>query len=436
MLTTELISQIFNIWSEAYVVGGFLRERWFGKLSPDIDLLVSRNAIGGTKILANYLKKPWFPLDEKRDIARLILSDQATLDIAVFAGKSLEEDLIRRDITINAMAMPLSAELFDLDIPFEKLPIIDPTGAVYDLKNGYIRGLSKQNFIEDPLRILRVFRFCATYGFSIEEKTLRWMEALNKKVPIPAAERILQELDKLIAAPYVKKSILQMIHTGVLKELIIEVNDWDFNEWTLLLDRWKKLEQVDMLINIWETEHIEQLKTYFNQELSKGQNRFHLMKWSLIFAERKQSDWMSFSRRLKMTNKVIQFVNLLIKNHKNLLNLIRTGADTLKRHHFFIQCHDVVPALILQAVCREEINLEKEKAIILQLLNEYFDPLNPVSHPRSCMNGDELQKIFKLKPGPLIGELIKRLQEAQALNLFQTKAEALDYIKELLSDQK
>lgn len=438
MLSSELIAQITGIWPDAYVVGGFLRERWFNKFSTDLDLIVSNHAIHGTRILADSLNRPWFPLDEQRDIARLILSDEVTLDIAVCMGGSLEHDLLLRDISINALASPLIPELFNLDIPFAKLPIIDLTGGFYDLENQCIRGIDKRNFIADPLRILRVFRFYAMYGFSIDPQTLIWIEALRTSIQTLASERVAQELDKLIAAPYAQKALLQMLHSHILVEIFVEIQDRSFEEWTLRLAIWQQLDNFnEQLKNVLGLPVAEQLNNYCHFELGKGQSRFHLLKWGLIFTGRQTADWLNFARRLRMSNKVIEFVMQLLSYHQALVQLLEEGAETLNRHHFFVKCQDAVPALILQAIYLDKINLKNEQTCgyVQQLLAEYFDPLNPVAHPQSCIDGRELQQVFKLKPGPLIGVLLQRIQEAQALNKFQTKADALLYVKELLANQ-
>ena len=143
------------------LVGGSVRDGLLNKLSqkPDLDFVIPIETIKFSKNLSKKINATFIKLDEKRDIARLVINGW-TLDFARQVGKNLEDDLLRRDFRINAIALKLS----------EKPEIFDPIGGMDDLKNKKIVAISEKNLIDDPLRILRGFRLMCELGFELEKK--------------------------------------------------------------------------------------------------------------------------------------------------------------------------------------------------------------------------------------------------------------------------
>jgi putative nucleotidyltransferase with HDIG domain len=126
----------------------------------------------------------------------------------------IEEDLSRRDFTMNAVAIPLPQG-----------PVVDPFNGIEDIKAGIIRcvGNPQERFAEDGLRPLRAVRFAAQMGFQVEEATLAAIpQALDTVVKV-SPERIRDELDKIIAAPQPSQAFLLMEKTGLLKLLLPEL---------------------------------------------------------------------------------------------------------------------------------------------------------------------------------------------------------------------
>ena len=134
------------------LVGGAVRDAFLGRQSqhPDLDLVVPSDALRHTARLAKTFGGKRVVLDEQRDIARLVLKGW-TIDLARQEGYCLEEDLWRRDYSLNAIAIPLRP----------LAPLCDPTGGIDDLKRGRLRAVREQNLIDDPLRLLRGLRLLA-----------------------------------------------------------------------------------------------------------------------------------------------------------------------------------------------------------------------------------------------------------------------------------
>ena len=146
-------------------------------------------------------------LDEHYRIYRVILpSGGATLDVAELQGKTIQEDLARRDFSINAMARLVGSDT-----------LLDPWKGVADLRHKKIRALSASVLKEDPIRRLRAFRFSAQLNFSIDAQTLRWIRKGSLKGI--AAERIREELLKLLASPRAGVALGAMDKAGLLIEI-------------------------------------------------------------------------------------------------------------------------------------------------------------------------------------------------------------------------
>ena len=126
--------------AEIYLVGGILRDFYLGKENFDKDMIVDKvNAEEFAKSLAKSINATFIPLDEENKIYRLIMKDKINcIDIAALSGNSIEDDLKRRDLTINAIALNLKT-----------LELIDITGGINDLKSKKIRHISEQNFIDE-----------------------------------------------------------------------------------------------------------------------------------------------------------------------------------------------------------------------------------------------------------------------------------------------
>ena len=154
-------------------------------------------------------------LDELNKIYRVVLPDKENFfDITNPVGGSLEKDILRRDLTINSIAVNIKTG-----------EVIDLCNGVSDIESGVIRGISDKNFAEDPLRLLRVFRFQAILGFVIDENTLLTVEKYKNLVSSPAKERIVYELMKLFSGSFAHLALLKMDECGVLNKIFPFVDE-------------------------------------------------------------------------------------------------------------------------------------------------------------------------------------------------------------------
>ena len=146
--------------NEGYLVGGSIRDLFTKKCEfCDRDISI-KGAENFARKIANKWDGTFIELDNENKIYRGVMPDKINfLDISELRGNTIEEDLKRRDFTINAIAYDLANNEF-----------IDVTGGLKDLKNKVLRHIDDKNFEDDPLRILRAFRFYAVTGFSMTKE--------------------------------------------------------------------------------------------------------------------------------------------------------------------------------------------------------------------------------------------------------------------------
>ena len=165
---------------KAYLVGGFVRDYFLNKTSFDCDIALDTNDVKSfVKDIAKKLDATFIPLHEDFEIFRVVLKDKKHyFDFAKIEGENISEDLLRRDFTVNAICYDINNDEF-----------IDPYNGMKDIKNKKIKTISEKNITDDPLRIMRAFRFSAILGFKIEENTLKIIKKHSSLINSPAKER-------------------------------------------------------------------------------------------------------------------------------------------------------------------------------------------------------------------------------------------------------
>ena len=160
-----------------FIVGGTLRDHLSNKKISDIDLTATNGADLGIQF-AKALKFTYVPLDKTpgRATTRIILPHNRNFDLTDIQGATIEEDLYKRDFTVNAMGQELS------DFLANKKTIIDPHNGKEDLSKALIKATSPTVFQTDPLRMLRAFRLASKMHFSIDGETLNEIAIYNKTI--------------------------------------------------------------------------------------------------------------------------------------------------------------------------------------------------------------------------------------------------------------
>lgn len=234
------MEELFRLFQEfghqLYLVGGCVRDRLLGRATDDLDLATDAVPDVTMQLLRDGGFRP-YPLGmEFGTVAAAFETPAGHVDVQITTfrcsesyrkgsrhpevvfGGSLEEDLARRDFTVNAMAMDFHGRL------------IDPLGGRGDLEKGLIRTPRDpvETFTEDPLRMLRAFRFACILGFSIEERTLEAISGKHSLIMDISRERWKMEMDRLLSAPDpagVCGALRLMRSSGLLEDLIPEFRE-------------------------------------------------------------------------------------------------------------------------------------------------------------------------------------------------------------------
>lgn len=223
--SNHIVKQVFSLAKgcEVYLVGGFIRDlAASGRQSKDIDFVVNNNhnvfagnvarALGGKSI------------DLKKELlARVVLKDQITIDFTPMQG-DICSDLMTRDFTMNAIAWSPSTD------------IIDITGGLKDIESRRISAIDRENFVRDPLRILRAYRFFSELGWMITPRTRRLLQGLLSGLDSVAHERITLELIRILCSQTVNRALKTALRDGVLG-VIIDNDYYGLHKNTKLISR-------------------------------------------------------------------------------------------------------------------------------------------------------------------------------------------------------
>ena len=221
---------------EVYLVGGSVRDAVLGRTVHDMDLTLAADGLELGRKLAARLRCPFVPLDDTDRTGRVVLRRGFTIDISSFKGDTIEEDLRKRDFTINAMAFRLA------DVLDGRPSLIDPLGGAVDLAAKRLRAVSEAAFRDDPLRILRAFRLAGQFKLEITPETAGWIEAGNEDLRGVSGERVLYELALILDARSTAERVSAMVRSGVFLTLL---SGWKEPATTALA---RALERMDRLI--------------------------------------------------------------------------------------------------------------------------------------------------------------------------------------------
>lgn len=289
-----VIRTIMDSGGQAYLVGGALRDHLLGRPVIDYDIAVSLLPDEVTALFSNHRSWP----TGKRFGTVTVEIDKMNVEITTFRQETLYSDsrhpdkvsfvsdinldLSRRDFTINAMAYN----------PFLSSDLIDPFKGKEDLNRRILRtvGSPYERFGEDPLRIMRGIRFSAQLDFEIHVETKKAMTSCSEELRKVSAERIRDELDKLLLSTHPDKGLLELQETGAITIILPPKDVTGKNALTLL--------------NQQNTEHIKHLAMQLHLRLAALISL--LYKWEMNFITPEGGNYLKdILYRLRYDNKTI-----------------------------------------------------------------------------------------------------------------------------------
>ena len=186
-----------NFGADLYLVGGTIRDILLKKEATDFDLACSSH-VRDISVAFSRVTGGSLITTGKRFSNYRVVNSPGIFDFSPFKGDDIEDDLLRRDMTINAMAYPLN---YFVTNGFQKESVIDPSGGMADLQEGVIRAISEENLLLDPVRLFRIFRFASELSFSIEDETGRIPDLHRDLVEKLPGERVREEVFATMGGP-------------------------------------------------------------------------------------------------------------------------------------------------------------------------------------------------------------------------------------------
>ena len=355
----------------SYLVGGYIRDIILGRVTKDldVDIVVPFDAIQIGKNIADKIGSKYLILDKKREVIRIILN-HINIDIANQISSTIKGDLSSRDFSINSIAF-----LFD------KKCLLDPLNGIKDLELSLLRTNSEMNLLNDPLRILRCFRFVSDFNFNIDKNLINFIKKNKGKLHLVAVERINNEIQKIVNGIYALDAVI----------LVKKFNIFGFD-------------------NLYEDSFFLDLNTINYSELNHEEKEKFL---SLFFIS--QILDVASLERLKFSKAEIVKTKLLRKWHLFLKNKNIAQLSELERFKLHKELELFFPSFLFYL----------PKSLRLDWLKRWRDKEDKLFHPTNLLNGDVIKKNLKIDDGPLLGELLQYLSKELAFKRLNNFDEAI-----------
>ncbi len=408
-----LVRQFSQAGKQLYLVGGAVRDCLLERATTDLDLTTDALPEQTKQLAAAVRPDSIYTVGERFGTIGLILSGHH-IEITTFRaeqyelrsrkphvtfGDSLNEDLARRDFTINAMAMTLD----------DGGTIIDPFGGLADLDAGLVRavGDAAERFREDPLRLLRAVRFATQLGFRLEEGTARTLTHTAASLAEISRERVAQELTHILLADEPDRGIRLLVDLDLMPFIIPEVLDMvameqgsyhhkDVFEHTLLV-----LSRVGPSLPLRWAALLHDIAKPRTISVEHGEVHF------LGHESRGEQMARAIMADLRQPHELIEQVALLVRMHLRANQYDAGWTDGAVRR-LMREAGEQLPQLF--ELSRADVTSQRPARVAAALarVNEleehsrYLAEQEAVASLRSPLDGNELMRLFGRKPGPWI----------------------------------
>lgn len=416
-----------------YLVGGYVRDYFLGRERKDCDFTVVGDSIEFAKIVAEHFKskivayprfftamvpvgKHQYEFVGTRKEIYLSKSRQPIVSVG-----TLEDDLRRRDFTINAMAVSLNQDDFG--------KIIDIFDGYRDLQNKTIRTPldPRTTFDDDPLRMLRSARFASQLGFAIEADTLNAMQETRERIKIVSQERITDEILKIINSERPSIGLEILYKTGILEYVFPELHETAgvetrvengiiFNHKDVFFHSLKVLDKIaETSANTWL-----RFATLIHDIAKPKTKRFIPgVGWTFYGHEEVGAKMVaSIFRRMRLPLEHIEYVERLVRLHQRPMALVDDGVTDSAVRRLAAYAGDALEDLFL--LCRCDITTNNPN-LTKKYLNNYqkvwkkvieVQKKDKLREFQSPVRGEEIMQIFALEPSPEVGIIKTAVEEA------------------------
>jgi putative nucleotidyltransferase with HDIG domain len=466
---------------EGYLVGGSLRDALLGRPLADLDLAVAGPSPGRTpafaRELADRLGGHYVLLDAERGTARVALDDGPVrvIDVAALRG-SIDEDLGKRDFTIDALAAPIDN--------IDAAAVIDPHGGRRDLERRTVRLVADQALVDDPLRLLRAVRLAVQLEFEIAPETAEALRRHAGRLNEAAAERQRDELARCFATDRAAQTLRLLDQAGLLEQLFPEITAgrgvtqpkehyhdvFDHNietvaalDWMLSDEAPAGASEAQLWRSLWQAlDAVPGLRAHLREELSEGRSRAALLKVAGLLHDVAKPETRApdetgrirffghsargaaiardVLRRLRFGKREIELAATMVEEHLRPGQLGH-GEPPSRRalYRFFRDTGEAAESVLLLFLAdglaargpgtRIE-TWQRQVAYVAYVLTRRYED-SEIVRPSRLLSGEEIMAALQIAPGPEVGRLLAALEEAQASGDIAGRDAAVEFVRRL-----
>ncbi|MGP0053549.1 MAG: HDIG domain-containing metalloprotein [Solirubrobacteraceae bacterium] len=459
------LAALAQIAGDAWLVGGAVRDRLLGRRTSDFDVAVPEGAGELARKLGAAAGAFAFALSQEFGAWRVVAHDRGwQLDLIPLRGATIEDDLSRRDLTINAIATPISGGDY-----------IDPFGGRADLQRRQLRMVAPDAFRRDPLRTLRLARLACELGFAVDPATSGAARASAPALGEVAPERIFVEFARVVCADDALGGLALMDATGVTEAILPELSALRGVEQS----RFHHLDVLDHTRAVLaETIALErdpgpvcagdeiagEVRRWLAQPLANELTRGQALRFGALFHDIAKPRTRAVTPegrvtfighddvgaelsaailgRLRSAERLREHVAGLTRHHLRLGFLVHQMPLSRRAVYGYLHACDPVEVDVTLLSVGDRLatrgdNAEPAIARHLQLARELLPEALAwaADPPRPPLRGDELAAALGIRPGPVVGGLLAELEAASFSGELATPEEAIERARRLIDDR-
>lgn len=448
--TSRDLAELFaDAGHRLYLVGGSVRDALLGRPNADLDFTTSARPEEIEEIVAPWAADLYLAgktygtigairngrVHEITTFRSEIYRDESRKPEVTFSDH-IEEDLSRRDFTVNAMAIRIPSS--DDDVP----EMMDPHGGLVDLHARLLRTpLDPEiSFGDDPLRMLRLFRFVSQLGFIPDETALDAVSGMHPRLEIVSAERVKRELDLLMIGDHVSPALWGLVETGLAEEFIPELPalalhvDPVHHHKDVLAHTIAVVEKASPRLELRLAALFHDIGKPDTREFGPGGVSFHHHEVVGARMTRRRMKALRYSK--KTTEDVSRLVFLHMRPHtfkmgwtdSAVRRYVRDAGDLLRDLNELVRCDVTTRNKRRERTISRRID-ELEDRIAELSEREELDALRPP------VDGNQVMEHLNLDPGRQVGEIMKMLYERRVEDGPYSEEQAYELIDQWMADQ-